>query len=85
MRKIITYQQIADYNPYEVSAELENSLTRNQRDVLDYYMMVYRTEDATIYDLVDFLKYINGFTLSHKPDEDDCNLICQMFTDFLKK
>ena len=41
--------------------ELEESLNRNQRDVLDYYMLNYDNDDNTVFELLLILRYIIKF------------------------
>ncbi len=86
MKKIITYQQIADYNPYDVSVELEESLNRNQRDILDYFMMCGDNKDPNIYDLISYMKYIKlVYVFDETPTDDDCLEIYRMYKDYLAK
>lgn len=37
---------------------MEDSLNRNQRDVLDYYMFNYRDDSFGVFELILILKYI---------------------------
>lgn len=45
-------------NPYIQCGEMEDSLNRNQRDVLDYYMFNYRDDSFGVSELILILKYI---------------------------
>ena len=80
----ITYQQIADHNPYEQSIQLEESLNRNQRDILDYFMMCGDNQDPNIYDLISYMKYIKMvYVFDPQPTEDDCLEIYRMYKDYM--
>ena len=71
----VSYQQIADYNPYMISKELEDSLNRNQRDVLDWFMMCGDNKEPTVYDLIDYCRFIIQTNVSKKPSEEQCRLL----------
>jgi hypothetical protein len=81
----ITYQQIADHNPYQESIQLEESLNRNQRDILDFFMMCGDNQDPNIYDLISYMKYIKMvYGIFHpQPTEDDCLEIYRMYQDYM--
>lgn len=46
-------------NPYIICGELEESLNRNQRDLLDYYMIELNGAE-TIEDLISIIQYIKN-------------------------
>ena len=45
-------------NPYIQCAEMEESLNRNQRDVLDYFMYNYKDDSFGVSELILTIKYI---------------------------
>ena len=45
-------------NPYIQCAEMEESLNRNQRDVLDYYILNYKDDSFGVSELILTIKYI---------------------------
>ena len=48
-------------NPYIIAGDLEGMLNRNQRDILDYFMMNGEKE-TDVYDLITYCLYIiNSF------------------------
>jgi hypothetical protein len=79
----VSYQQIADYNPFMISKELEDSLNRNQRDVLDWFMMCGENKEPTVYDLIDYCRFIKRiYNDPYSPSVEDCRELYQVMKEY---